>query len=144
MPRKIDRLIEMYREHGMHQEADEVLAKYKRRRETNARSVNTYQGRNKELIRNNRIEKAKQNKLRAIAMLGGKCCRCGSLYPPCAMEFHHIDPTKKLFEVSGQMMVCSWEKLAPELRKCELVCVICHRIEHTSFDWARSMDVYDG
>lgn len=43
----------------------------------------------------------KQVKLKAIEYKGGKCQICG--YNKCtgALEFHHLDPTKKDFNISG-------------------------------------------
>jgi galactitol-specific phosphotransferase system IIB component len=59
---------------------------------------------------------------------GGECEICG--YSRCikALEFHHRDPAKKDFSISGK----SWgfEKLKDEVDKCVLVCSNCHRELH--------------
>lgn len=67
---------------------------------------------------------ARKAKLKAIEYKGGKCCICG--YDKCArsLTFHHLDPTKKDFGISGSTK--SFEKLKPELDKCILVCANCH------------------
>ena len=59
---------------------------------------------------------------------GGKCVRCG--YSKCidALEFHHRDPSKKDFSVSGKTW--SLERLKKEVDKCDLVCSNCHREIH--------------
>jgi len=66
----------------------------------------------------------------AIDYKGGKCNRCG--YDKCleALEFHHIDPEQKDFEISTLGYRNSLERLKKELDKCELLCANCHREEH--------------
>lgn len=60
-----------------------------------------------------------------IKECGGKCQVCG--YDKCrdALCFHHVDPTKKSFNLST-----SWHaklsKLREEASKCLLLCANCH------------------
>lgn len=59
---------------------------------------------------------------------GGKCIKCG--YSRClkALEFHHLDPSKKDFTISNDNF-----KLASALeesKKCILLCSNCHRELH--------------
>jgi hypothetical protein len=68
-------------------------------------------------------------KLRAIELLGGKCRRCGWNKHPAGLEFHHPGKDKE-FEV-GNYWHLKWEKILPEIMKCELICSCCHRIEHS-------------
>jgi hypothetical protein len=59
---------------------------------------------------------------------GGKCIKCG--YDKClaALEFHHLDPSKKEFRISKcSTSTINLKKLFEELDKCELVCANCHR-----------------
>lgn len=79
---------------------------------------------------NTKIRRYK-NKLRAIELLGGKCNRCGYDKHPAAMEFHHLDPSKKEFTL-GHVANKSWKSIVEEVKKCELVCSNCHRIEHSN------------
>ena len=67
----------------------------------------------------------KNVKLKLVAECGGKCSICG--YSKCmnAMEFHHLDRSKKEFQISRGFV--SFEKLLKEARKCLLVCCRCHR-----------------
>lgn len=67
----------------------------------------------------------RNNKNKLIAELGGKCYVCD--YSKCinAMEFHHLDRSKKEFQISRKSV--SFEKLLKEARKCVLVCCRCHR-----------------
>lgn len=58
----------------------------------------------------------------------GECCQlCG--YDRCtrALEFHHIEPEKKSFSISGEGHTRSWDNLKEELDKCILLCSNCHR-----------------
>lgn len=68
-------------------------------------------------------------KKQAIEYKGGECERCG--YNKClsALEFHHSDPDKKEFSLSGSHCY-SWEKIKKELDKCILICANCHREIH--------------
>lgn len=56
-----------------------------------------------------------------VARKGGKCERCG--YDRClaALEFHHRDPAEKDFGFS-QYQRRSYDQLAAELDKCDLLC----------------------
>jgi hypothetical protein len=66
-------------------------------------------------------------KMMAINHLGGKCkyCNNSNFNTLC---FHHIDPSIKEHNVLKQGG--SFEKIKPELEKCELVCFNCHRELH--------------
>lgn len=63
-------------------------------------------------------------KLKAVALLGGKCAMCG--YDRCtrALQFHHKDPKEKEFQISGSS--ASWARIKAEVLKCVLVCANCH------------------
>ncbi len=63
-------------------------------------------------------------------LLGAKCCRCNST--DC-LEFDHINPQKKSFELSGYHLDQSWIKILIELNKCQLLCKDCH-IKKTAED----------
>lgn len=74
----------------------------------------------------------RRRKLREMARdyKGGKCALCG--YNKClgALEFHHLDPSKKDFALSVKGLTRSWKKTKAELDKCVLVCANCHREVH--------------
>ena len=59
---------------------------------------------------------------------GGKCVRCG--YDKClkALEFHHIDPTKKDFTISNDHFKLM--DAIKESKKCILLCSNCHKEFH--------------
>lgn len=63
---------------------------------------------------------------------GNKCSKCG--YNKCkqALTFHHRNPKKKLFGISGSH-ARSWEHIKQELDKCDLLCMNCHmEIEYSN------------
>lgn len=75
-------------------------------------------------IRKRRVEL----KLKAVELKGGKCSICG--YDKClqALEFHHLDPSTKLIQLSVQSFGSkNWQSIVEELEKCILVCSNCHR-----------------
>lgn len=59
---------------------------------------------------------------------GGKCQRCG--YNTClkALEFHHLDPTKKDFTISNDKFKLN--EAVEEIKKCIIICANCHRELH--------------
>lgn len=70
----------------------------------------------------------KEIRQRVSALKDGPCTDCGKKFPPCAMEFDHLDQKKKTKNVSALVSDGSWEKILLEIKKCELVCAICHAI----------------
>ena len=73
----------------------------------------------------------RKTKRRIIQAFGGKCGICG--YSRCeqALDIHHLDPSKKEFSM-GQVKSSNrnWNSLVSELRKCVMLCAICHREIH--------------
>lgn len=59
------------------------------------------------------------------------CSICG--YRKCisAIQFHHINPEEKEFEISSSLCR-SWDKIEKEIAKCILVCANCHIEIHNS------------
>jgi len=80
------------------------------------------------------IQKAKKQarKRKAIALLGGKCSRCGGKYSrtPEVFDFHHIDPADKGKGIASILHGKNWQSVEIELKKCVLLCANCHRIAH--------------
>lgn len=63
-----------------------------------------------------------------VREFGGKCVRCGYKEHPAALDFDHLDPTKKDRGV-GYYLTFSPEKAAEEAEKCQLLCANCRRIK---------------
>lgn len=66
----------------------------------------------------------------SVEYKGGCCANCG--YSRCikALEFHHIDESKKDFGISHKGYTRSWERVKLELDKCIILCANCHREIH--------------
>jgi 5-methylcytosine-specific restriction endonuclease McrA len=64
-----------------------------------------------------------QRRIHYIDKMGGKCVTCGSTH---SLEFDHIDPNQKSFDVSKRMAGMSIPRLEAELAKCQLLCAKCH------------------
>ncbi len=79
-------------------------------------------------------ERRRQVKLKAIEYKGGKCEMCG--YNKCvnALEFHHLDPSQKEFNIGKKGATRKWENVQKELDKCILLCANCHRELHDTLN----------
>lgn len=58
---------------------------------------------------------------------GGCCELCGYDKYQGALEFHHLDPKEKDFQLSKTL---SWDKAKTEMDKCIMLCANCHREVH--------------
>lgn len=56
------------------------------------------------------------------------CYKCGLSWPPCVMDWHHRDPTTKLFNMASAHRIKDKTKILAEAAKCDLYCSNCHRI----------------
>lgn len=57
----------------------------------------------------------------------GACTDCRVPYPHYVMQFDHLRPETKLFNIAQWSdLLPSKERLQEELAKCELVCANCH------------------
>lgn len=61
---------------------------------------------------------------------GIPCVDCGGTFPPCVMDYHHIDEGQKVESLGRALSNWSKARLLEEIKKCELVCSNCHRIRH--------------
>lgn len=81
-----------------------------------------------------RREWCSREKQKAVNYKGGCCVCCG--YSKClaALDFHHRNPLEKEGYGTGALKShWSFERNMPELDKCELVCVRCHREIHAGY-----------
>lgn len=82
-----------------------------------------------------RVEKLRRARmLRLLKLKGGKCGKCGYNRCVAALEFHHRDPSKKLFGVNLRAMTKSIAVIMAEVKKCDLLCSNCHREYHAG-EW---------
>lgn len=69
-------------------------------------------------------------KTMAVESRGGRCEVCGYSRCIAALDFHHLDESKKSFSLGTRGLTRSWVKIRAELKKCILVCANCHREIH--------------
>lgn len=72
-----------------------------------------------------------QLKKRAVEYKGGKCNSCGYNKYQGALEFHHLDPKEKDFNISKARSL-AFENIKEELDKCILLCSNCHKEIHAN------------
>jgi hypothetical protein len=61
-----------------------------------------------------------------LAEAGGACQRCGYDRYPGALQFHHVNPDEKSFQLGERGVTRSLSRLREEARKCVLLCANCH------------------
>ena len=72
-----------------------------------------------------------KRKCEYILSHGGKCEICGYNKNIAAIEFHHLNPLEKEFQIDARKFAnCELNKLEKELNKCIIVCSNCHRELH--------------
>jgi hypothetical protein len=71
-------------------------------------------------------------KEKLLKCMGDKCAVCQ--YDACksALDFHHLDPSKKDFTLST-WKVKNWKKIIEEAKKCIILCARCHRELHAGY-----------
>lgn len=64
---------------------------------------------------------------------GRPCADCGRVFPPVAMDWDHIEERGEKYNTIANLCRNGSVELAiAEIKKCELVCAVCHRIRtHT-------------
>ena len=75
------------------------------------------------------VERQQKLKRLAVAYKGDCCTLCGYDRYIGSLEFHHLDPDAKEFDLA-RLHCTNFEKVKPELDKCVLLCSNCHREEH--------------
>ncbi len=65
-----------------------------------------------------------QRRLWALELLGGRCVSCRTREE---LEFDHVNPATKSFNIGQHLGKYSEKKLEEELAKCQLLCKDCHR-----------------
>jgi transposase-like protein len=72
------------------------------------------------------VRRRRRVKQLLVAEFGGACRRCGFADYEGALQFHHLDPTTKAFQVGGRGLTRSLDQLRREASKCVLLCANCH------------------
>jgi transposase-like protein len=65
-------------------------------------------------------------KLQLIEDAGGACFLCGYDRCPAALQFHHVDPSEKAFQISANGVTRGLAAAREEAAKCVLLCANCH------------------
>lgn len=65
-------------------------------------------------------------KQRLVEEAGGKCQVCGYNRYLGALQFHHLNPSTKLFSLSRRGCTRAFAELQAEAAKCALLCANCH------------------
>lgn len=81
----------------------------------------------------------KRTRRRLIDLHGGKCKRCGWHGHTAGFDFHHLyDKDSGISQMLSSPR--SWALIVAEAEKCELLCAICHRLEHAGRDYDLLLD----
>ena len=79
----------------------------------------------------NQKKRGLERKLMLFNLLGGKCSRCGYKKNIGALEFHHLNPEEKSFQLDMRHLANNSEDvLIEEAKKCVLLCSNCHKEIH--------------
>ena len=76
--------------------------------------------------------KARQAKFKkdCLSYKGEQCVNCGYDRCDAALDFHHLDKSKKEFSISNLRFYKMNDKVKSELDKCVVLCSNCHREVH--------------
>jgi excisionase family DNA binding protein len=71
---------------------------------------------------------ARRRRLKQILVeeAGGCCVLCGYDRHPGALQFHHLDPADKSFQLGAAGLTRSLARMRAEAAKCALLCANCH------------------
>ena len=76
------------------------------------------------------LNRSQKLKKQMVDYKGGCCTICGYDRYMGALEFHHLDPKQKDFNLAHMKKYTFDDKVKNELDKCILVCSNCHREVH--------------
>jgi transposase-like protein len=72
------------------------------------------------------LARRRRVKAQLVAEAGGACVLCGFDGYVGALQFHHVDPLEKRFEIGGRGLTRAIDSLREEAAKCVLLCANCH------------------
>lgn len=73
-------------------------------------------------------ERRRRVKHQLVQEAGGSCRICGFKEHQAALQFHHRDPSQKLFHLSHKGMTRGISRMRVEAKKCVLLCANCHAL----------------
>jgi len=96
---------------------------------------------------NNKKKHLKRNilKCKLIENRGAECENCGYNESPEILQWHHINPSEKSFEISRATSSIgpkqSITEIEKETEKCLLLCPNCHCKIHTKYSYKEIMEM---
>ena len=76
---------------------------------------------------NNKAQTKKRQEFLNEYKLNKGCARCGYNENSAALQFNHLDPDQKSFNI-GENKRKKLETILEEIEKCEVLCANCHAI----------------
>lgn len=102
---------------------------YKNKEQQKLAQAASFQRNKVEISKRQRRRKEEIRKYVAEALTGKACNVCGEA-DPVVLEFHHRDPTTKIFNLAAAAMYFAKdEAIDSEIAKCDILCANCHRRE---------------
>ena len=83
----------------------------------------------KNLLTRNKLKRRRRSHWIGRYKVAKGCCICGYNKSKYALDFHHRDPSQKKFNASVRMFNMKLKTIMLEIRKCDIMCANCHRIE---------------
>jgi hypothetical protein len=91
---------------------------------------NTFNNHNYQSYQSQQL-RGRKRKLKLIELKGAACSNCGYSKNYSALEFHHINPNIKEFQLDLRSLSNrKWEIILKEVEKCILICSNCHSELH--------------
>jgi transposase len=85
-------------------------------------------------------ERRRQVKRELVREAGGECAICGFSDHPCALQFHHVDPATKKFQLGHQGLTRAIGEMRAEAAKCVLLCANCHALVEAGVEKSPALD----
>lgn len=74
---------------------------------------------------------ARDNALRILDYLGGRCQDCKRVFPIYVYDLHHLsEPRMDILSFASKVKLKPFDKIKADLDNCVLLCANCHRIRH--------------
>ena len=106
-----------------------AMHREKRQKQAKAR----YIANQKTIIKQKRRSRLEQ-KMELIKRKGRQCLLCGlkaTKENAAGFDFHHREPCKKRIDITR---TTNKEKIEKELEKVDLLCAVCHRVIHSTWE----------
>lgn len=137
---KTKQQMKTWRENNPDKVKEQKITYYNRHKDSILLTAKTYRDANKEKIAKYQVKRQKdiQGLLNNIKLSYGCMnpqCKWDGEFNPLCLEFHHVNPKDKSFNIS-QFNKVSLSKISNEIKKCTILCANCHRV----ITWGSSFD----